>query len=68
MTIRLTVHTVGELYDLLDGITRAEEAVESARLSIRHGGNADTMRWKHQALADAESYVETLRNRSLLEE
>lgn len=61
------MNTLGELYDALAEIRAAEKAVADARRSVSHGGNEDTMRWKHSDVAYRIDELDRLRSRPLSE-
>lgn len=57
--------TYGDLLDALDEIKQAELELNKARMAVLHGGNEDTMRWKHQQVEHFERCVAELRARPL---
>lgn len=57
--------TLGELADLLQELKTAEQEVEDAKLSLRHGGNADTMERKRMMLDYCEGVLDRMRDTPL---
>jgi len=57
--------TVGELYDKLKAIEKAELDVQNAENSLLHGGSAWTMDNKRQLLTHELNWLETLRNEEI---
>lgn len=52
---------MGELYDRLEAIKKAEADLEYAESRLVHGGNAQTMEAKHAAVKSAEDWLNYLR-------
>jgi hypothetical protein len=57
--------TLGDLVDGLREVGAAEETVREAERAIRHGGDADTMRRKHEWLEIVQRELVNVRNKEL---
>lgn len=59
--------TMGELFDRLKEIEKAERDVADAMHSFAHGGNADTMKRKTDSLQYCADHLQRLRDEPIEE-
>jgi len=57
--------TLGELIDAIRRVEGAELDLNNAKQSVLHGGNEITMKAKHDAVKDAEWWLNHVRDEDL---